>query len=93
MIDVQINLPKPLEQHLKLISQRQFNGDISQTIVELLKNELKMRFHFLHHKEKKKRKPLTEYEVYGMWADREEMKDSAEWVRKQREAWKVRLEQ
>lgn len=29
---------------------------------------------------------------FGMWADREEMRDSVAWVRKQREAWTERLE-
>ncbi len=28
---------------------------------------------------------------FGMWADREEMRDSVAWVRKQREKWKERL--
>ncbi len=30
-------------------------------------------------------RPLSEYEFFGMWADREEMKDSVAWVRKLRE--------
>lgn len=30
--------------------------------------------------------------VFGMWADREDMADPAEWVRKQREAWQERLD-
>ena len=29
-----------------------------------------------------KSKPLTEYRAFGMWADREEMKDPSAWVRK-----------
>ena len=28
---------------------------------------------------------------FGMWADREDMRDSVEWVRRQREKWKERL--
>ena len=28
---------------------------------------------------------------FGMWADREEMRDSVAWVRKQREKWKERI--
>ena len=28
---------------------------------------------------------------FGMWADREDMRDSVEWVRKQREKWKERI--
>ena len=28
---------------------------------------------------------------FGMWADREDMRDSVAWVRKQREKWKERL--
>ena len=28
---------------------------------------------------------------FGMWADREDMRDSVEWVRKQRKKWKERL--
>ena len=28
---------------------------------------------------------------FGMWADREDMRDSVAWVRKQREKWKERI--
>jgi len=28
---------------------------------------------------------------FGMWADREDMRDSAQWVRKEREKWSSRL--
>ena len=28
---------------------------------------------------------------FGMWADREEMSDSAEWVRQEREKWRERI--
>ena len=28
---------------------------------------------------------------FGMWADREDMRDSVAWLRKQREKWKERL--
>lgn len=30
----------------------------------------------------KKPRPLTEYPAFGMWADREDMKDVEAWVRK-----------
>ena len=36
-------------------------------------------------KPNKKKKPLREEEFVGMWADREDMKDSVAWVRKTRE--------
>ena len=34
---------------------------------------------------KGQKRPLTDLEFCGMWADREDMKDSAAWVRKIRE--------
>ena len=34
---------------------------------------------------------LTSLPFFGMWADREDMRDSVEWVRKQRQAWSSRL--
>lgn len=37
---------------------------------------------------KKELRPLTEEPFFGMWADREDMADSVEWVRKtRREHW------
>jgi len=35
--------------------------------------------------------PLAEDPAIGMWKDREDMKDSAAWVRRQREQWSERL--
>lgn len=35
---------------------------------------------------------LKALEFFGMWADRDDMVDSVEWVRKERERWKERLE-
>jgi hypothetical protein len=35
--------------------------------------------------------PLAEDPAIGMWKDREDMKDSAAWVRRQREQWSKRL--
>jgi hypothetical protein len=34
---------------------------------------------------------MASWPVFGMWADRPEMEDSAAWVRRQREAWQQRL--
>jgi predicted transcriptional regulator len=39
----------------------------------------------------KRKKELRDYEFFGMWRDRDDMKDSAEWVRKQRESWDRRI--
>jgi hypothetical protein len=36
---------------------------------------------------------LRDHEAFGIWADRDEMIDSAEWIRKQRENWKERIDQ
>lgn len=39
-------------------------------------------------KPRKKLRPLTEEPFFGMWADREDMSDPVEWVRKiRREQW------
>jgi hypothetical protein len=35
--------------------------------------------------------PLAMHPAIGMWADREDMADSAEWVAKQRAKWRDRL--
>ena len=34
---------------------------------------------------------ITSLPFFGMWADREDMADSAAWVRKEREKWSSRL--
>ena len=34
---------------------------------------------------------ITALPFFGMWADREDMADSAKWVRKEREKWSSRL--
>ena len=88
MLNVQIDLPKDLEDGLKQIGLSRFNSDLSQTVVELLRGELEMYHRF---RTRKPRKPLSAYGFRGMWKDREDMKESAEWVRQQRELWKTRL--
>lgn len=35
---------------------------------------------------------ITSLPFFGMWADREDMKDGAAWVRKERERWNERLQ-
>lgn len=37
------------------------------------------------------KRQLRDYQFYGMWKDRTDMADSAEWVRKHRENWNERL--
>lgn len=41
--------------------------------------------------ERVRKVPLAEDPAIGMWKDREDMKDSAAWVRRQREQWGERL--
>jgi hypothetical protein len=41
--------------------------------------------------ERVRKVPLAEDPAIGMWKDREDMKDSAAWVRRQREQWSKRL--
>lgn len=41
--------------------------------------------------ERVRKVPLAEDPAIGMWADREDMKDSVAWVRRQREQWGERL--
>ena len=41
--------------------------------------------------ERVRKVPLAEDPAIGMWKDREDMKDSAAWVRRQREHWSKRL--
>jgi len=41
--------------------------------------------------ERVRKVPLAEDPAIGMWKDREDMKDSAAWVRRQREQWSERL--
>ncbi|MBI2844063.1 MAG: hypothetical protein HYX78_11745 [Armatimonadetes bacterium] len=35
--------------------------------------------------------PVTSLPFFGMWADREDMKDSVAWVNKERRKWSKRL--
>lgn len=35
---------------------------------------------------------LRDLEFFGMWSSRDDMADSVQWVRKERERWKERLE-
>ncbi len=35
---------------------------------------------------------FTALPCFGMWSDREEMRDSADWVRKERARWQQRME-
>jgi hypothetical protein len=41
--------------------------------------------------ERVRKVPLAEDPAIGMWEDREDMKDSSTWVRRQREQWSKRL--
>ncbi len=41
--------------------------------------------------EAKENEDFANQPFFGMWADREDMRDSVAWVRKQREKWKERL--
>ena len=41
--------------------------------------------------ERVRKVPLAEDPAIGMWEDREDMKDSSAWVRRQREQWSKRL--
>lgn len=40
---------------------------------------------------RRSRRGITSMPFFGMWADREDMKDSISWVRKERERWNERL--
>ena len=41
--------------------------------------------------ERVRKVPVAEDPAIGMWEDREDMKDSSAWVRRQREQWSKRL--
>lgn len=47
--------------------------------------------HIGRHSPRRSRRHVTSMPFFGMWADREDMKDSISWVRKERERWKERL--
>jgi hypothetical protein len=40
---------------------------------------------------RRRRSRITSLPFFGMWSDREEMRDASEWVRKERERWSERL--
>ena len=42
-------------------------------------------------RERVRKTPLPEDSAIGMWKDREDMKDSVAWVRRERERWHERL--
>ena len=84
---VKISLSEEQYNRIRKLANEQ-NESISSLIRETLDNLL------LQKKaidEEKPMRRLRDHEAYGMWADRDDMKDGSEWVRKQRESWKERL--
>ena len=84
---IKISLSEEQYNHIRKLANEQ-NESISSLIREMLDNLLRQKK--VINEEKPKRK-LCDHEAYGIWADRDDMKDSSEWVRKQRESWKERL--
>jgi predicted CopG family antitoxin len=83
---VKVSLSEEQYNHLRKLANKQ-NESVSALIREMLENLL------LQKKvtDEKPKRRLCDHEAYGIWADRDDMVDSLEWVRKQRESWKDRL--
>jgi predicted CopG family antitoxin len=83
---VKISLSEDQYNNLRKLANEQ-NESVSALIREMLENLL------LQKKvtDEKPKRRLCDHEAYGIWADRDDMADSLEWVRKQRESWKDRL--
>jgi hypothetical protein len=83
---VKVSLSEEQYDHLRKLANEQ-NESVSALVREVLDNLL------LQKKvaDEKPKRRLRDHEAYGIWADRDGMADSLEWVRKQRESWKDRL--
>ena len=66
--------------------------------IELPRNqelEIEVRVVTASRRRRKSKRPagrITSLPFFGLWANREDMKDSAAWVRKERERWSERLQ-
>ena len=66
--------------------------------LELAENqelEVEVRIISTSRRRRKSKRPasrITSMPFFGMWADREDMRDGATWVRKERERWSERLQ-
>ena len=83
---VKISLSEEQYDRLRKLANKQ-NESVSALIREMLDSLL------LQKKitDEKPKRRLRDHEAFGIWADRDDMADSLEWVRKQRESWKSRL--
>ncbi|MDQ1327992.1 MAG: hypothetical protein QG641_1277 [Candidatus Poribacteria bacterium] len=84
---VKISLSEEQYDNLRRLADKK-NESVSSLIREILSDLLSQKKVIIDEKPKRK---LRNHEAYGIWADREDMADSLEWVRKQRESWKERL--
>lgn len=84
---VKISLSEEQYDNLRKLANEQ-NESVSSLVREILSDLLSQKKVIIDEKPKCK---LRNHEAYGIWEDRDDVADSLEWVRKQRENWKERL--
>jgi len=85
MLKIQIELDGNLEKQFRKIVARDYEGDIHKAILELIREKVRST-----SSKRLSTRRLKEHPFRGLWKDREEMKDSIAWVRRQREKWSER---
>jgi hypothetical protein len=83
---VEIELMGSLEKRFREIVERDYEGNIHKAILELIQEKVRST-----PSKKVSERRLKEHPFRGLWQDREEMKDSTAWVRRQREKWAERI--
>jgi hypothetical protein len=93
MIEKSVRHALCLEQYRCVFSRRVYMPDILKALDALTNDELEAVIDRAEEilQERVRKVPLAEDPAIGIWKDREDMKDSAAWVRRQRERWSKRL--
>jgi len=88
---VKISLSEEQYEQLRRLADEQHESVASlvrEALSYILENKILQK---ANTDESKVKQMLQNHEAYGIWADRDDMADGVEWVRKQREQWKERL--
>lgn len=83
---IEIDLVGTLAKQFRKIVERDYEGNIQKAILELIQEKARS-----ISSQKAAKRRIKDHPFRGLWQDREEMNDSAAWVRRQREKWAERL--
>lgn len=81
---IKVNLSEEQYKNIRKLAQEQHES-VASLIREALKDIIQKKSCYSESK------IFREHEAFGIWSDRDDMNDSSEWVRKQREKWHERL--